>query len=147
MNMVEAGVTLTIVRIHWEGNSYQIKVGGVKDPDKQDIDTTYSTDSLEPNRIKFGKKEYNIDLSDVQNYRWLFDWIRERQTSGYFKGYPGLTIYKSKNGKVYPDRVYTGVFVEEISPEDDGDTFDVKLVASHKVVRDANNQFYSRLSR
>ena len=140
---MEANVTLTVVMIYWEGKSYQVKVGSVKDPDKQDIEAVYSTDSLDPNKFEFGQCEYSIDLGDVQSHHWLFDWIRERQRSGVFKGHPSLTIYKKVNGKNKADRVYKHVFVEEISPEDSG-PFDVKLVAGERVIRNANNVFYSR---
>lgn len=131
---------LTIIKIHWEGKTYQIKAEKVKDNDKQTIDTTYASDSHDPQQIHFGKCEYSIDLSGVQSHRWLFAWIRERQRTGYFKMQPHLAIYKYDNGSVKLDRYYRGVFVEEIS-EENKDPFDVKLVAMSRDYRDSKNKF------
>ena len=130
---------LTIVKIFWEGKTYPIKVEKVKDSDKQTIDTTYASDSNDPQQVHFGKCEYSIDLSGCQSHKTLFTWIRERQRSGYFKGQPHLAIYKYDNGKVVVDRYYKGVFVEEISKENQ-DPFDVKLVAMSRMYRDAKNK-------
>lgn len=130
---------LSVIKIFWEGNTYTIKAEKAKYTDKQSIETTYASDSHDPQQIHFGKCEYSIDLSGCQNYRTLFTWIRERQRSGYFKGQPHLAIYRYDNGKVVQDSYFKGVFVEEISKENQ-DPFDVKLVAMSRMYRDAKNK-------
>jgi len=132
---------LCIIKIFWEGNTYQVKAEKVKDTDKQSIETTYATDSHDPAQIHFGKCEYSIDLSGCQSHRWLFTWIRERQRIGKFVKQPELAVYRYDNGSVAVDRYYRGVFVEEIS-EENKDPFDVKLVAMTRVYRNAENKIY-----
>ena len=83
--MVTVQSDLKIIKIFWEGKTYQIKAEKVKYSDKQSIETTYASDSHSPNTITFGKCEYSIDLSGCQSHRWLFTWIRERQQNGNFK--------------------------------------------------------------
>jgi hypothetical protein len=141
--VMETQVNLVKVSINWEGKSYMVKVGSVKDPDKMSIDKVYATDDLEPNIVQFGQKEYSIDLGEVQSHRWLFEWIMERQFADNFKSYPGCIIYRKKKGKWLVDRAYKGVFVEEISPEDNG-PFDVKLVPMNKVYKDGTGKWYSK---
>lgn len=132
---------LTIIKIKWGEKVYVIKAEGVKDSDKQDIEKTYATDSHDPNYVTFGKCEFSIDLNGVQNFRWLFERIREVQTSGSFaKKYPALSTYKYNNqGKVVMDKYYADVFVEEISGENQ-DPFDVKLVPMRRVYRDSKKK-------
>lgn len=140
--MTEVGNDLEIIKIYWEGKTYQIKAEKVKDSDKQDIEKVYASDSHDANKILFGKCEYSIDLSGVQSHRWLFNWIRERQRNGYFKGYPSLsTYYYNTDGKAVVHNVYVGVFVEEISGENQ-DPFDVKMIALKRNIRNAKNEFY-----
>ena len=130
---------LSIVKILWEGNTYQVKVEKVKDTDKQKIETTYASDSHDPQQVHFGQCEYSIDLSGCQSHRWLFTWLRERQRKGYFKSQPRIAIYRYDNSKVVIDRYYSGVFVEEIS-EENKDPYDVKLVAMARSYRNNSNK-------
>lgn len=134
---------LRIVKMFWGGKTYQIKVGGAKLSDKQDIEKTYSTDSHQPNKITFGKCEYSLDLSDVQSHRYLFIWIRERQKTGNFaNGFPNITTYKyNSKGQLTTDYSLKGCFVTEISEEDVG-LFDVKLDVMNRAYRDSKNSVY-----
>ena len=134
---------LTLIRMKWNKTTYTIKAEGVKYSDKQDIEKTYATDSHEPNYVTFGKAEYSIDLNGVQNYRWLFERIRERQTDGAFAGYyPAFMTYKydDKTGKPKMDTYFAQVFVEEISGENQ-DPFDVKLVPIQRYYRNSEGGF------
>lgn len=138
--MVEIKNDLTTVMIYWEGSSYQIKVEDIDYTDKQDLETIYSSDSHEPNQIVFGKFEYSVDLSGCQTHRWLFNWIKERQKRGYFKGYPRLTTYRTgQDGKVYIDKQFTAVFVEEIKQKNQ-EGYDVKLIPLGTSYRNSKNQ-------
>ena len=132
---------LEVIKIAWEGNTYQIKAEKVKYTDKQDIETLYASDSHDANHVIFGKCEYSIDLSGVQSHRWLFNWIRERQKLGYFKSPPRVTTYYYANGKPKVHNLFQYVFVEEISGENQ-EPFDVKMVALKRVVRDSKNKLY-----
>lgn len=138
---------LRIIKMFWMGQTYQIKVGGAKLNDKQDIEKTYATDSHKPNRISFGKMEFSLDLSDVQSHRWLFIWIRERQQISNFKykesvSYPNITAYKYNNkGKLVTDFSVKGCFVTEITEEDVG-LFDVKLDVMNRAYRGSDNKLY-----
>lgn len=137
--MAEIVNDLSVIKIFWENKTYTIKAEKAKYTDKQSIETTYASDSHDPQQIHFGKCEYSIDLSGCQNNRTLFTWIRERQRSGYFQGQPHLAIYRYDNGTVVQDSYFKGVFVEEISKENQ-DPYDVKLVAMSRMYRDAKNK-------
>lgn len=138
---------LRILKMFWMGKTYQIKVGGAKLNDKQDIEKTYATDSHKPNRITFGKMEYSLDLSDVQSHRWLFVNIRERQQTSNFKykdgvSYPNITTYKYNNkGQLVTDFAVKGCFVSELTEEDVG-LFDVKMDVMNRAYRDSKNKVY-----
>lgn len=134
---------LTIIKIKWYKSTYIIKAEGIKDSDKQDIEKTYATDSHEPNYVTFGKTEFSIDLNGVQSHRWLFEKIRETQTTGKFAGYyPSLSTFKydDKTGKPKTDKYYAQVFVEEISGENQ-DPFDVKLVPMQRYYRNKSGGY------
>ena len=140
--MVTVESDLRILKLFWEGKTYQIKVGKAKLSDKQDIEKTYATDSHDPNKITFGKMEYSLDLSDCQSHRWIFVWIRERQRTGNFpNGFPNITTYKYDNGKLVTDYSLRGCFVEEISEEETG-KYDVKLDVMSRAYRDSQNKVY-----
>jgi hypothetical protein len=128
---------LCVIKMFWEGRTYTLKAEKVKWSDKQTIDTTYASDSHDPAQVHFGQCEYSIDLTGCQSHRTLFSWIRERQRRGYFTGQPNLSIYRYDNGKLVQDSYFKGVYIEEISKENQ-DPFDVKLVAMARVYR--NNQ-------
>ena len=129
---------LCVIKMFWEGNTYTLKAEKVKWSDKQTIETTYASDSHDPQQVHFGKCEYSIDLTGCQSHRILFSWIRERQRRGYFKGQPHLSIYRYDNGKLVQDSYFKGVYIEEISKENQ-DPFDVKLVAMTRVYRNNKN--------
>lgn len=131
---------LCVIKVFWEGNTWTIKAEKAKWTDKQSIETTYASDSHDPAQVHFGKCEYSIDLSGVQSSKNLFTWIRERQRRGYFVTQPHLAIYRYDNGKIAQDSYFKGVFVEEISKENQ-DPFDVKLVAMARLYRDGKNNF------
>jgi len=136
--MVAIKSDLTIIKVYWEGKTYQIKAENVKDTDKQDIEMTYASDSHDANWATFGKCEYSLELSGCQSHRWLFNWIRERQIKGYFKTYPRISTYRYDNSVVKLDKAYRFCFVEEISGEGQ-EPFDVKIVAMKRTYRDGNN--------
>lgn len=137
--MVTVKSDLEIIKVFWEGQTYQIKAEKIKYTDKQDIESTHACDSHDPNTITFGKCTYSIDLSGVQSHRWLFIWMRERQRTGNFKNYPQISTYKYEAGKVVNDCRFTGCFVEEMSGENN-EPFDVKMVAMSRVYRDSQNR-------
>lgn len=141
--MVTVSNDLTVIKVYWENKGYQVKFEDVEYTDKQSIDTTFSSDSKEPNRVIFGKMEYSLDLSGGQSHRWLFEWIRERQKSGIFKNYPGVTTYKYVKGKSYPDKIFTKVFVEEIKQKNQ-EGYDVKLIPLATQYRDGDSRLLGR---
>lgn len=138
--MVTVKSDLTIVKLFWEGKTYKIKCEEVKYTDKADIEQTYACDDHEPNFISFGKHEYSIDLSGVQNYKKIFTWIYERQNEGYFKSYPAISTYRyDNNRKIVVDAAFSKCFIEEISGTNT-EPFDVKLIAMHRAYRDSQNK-------
>lgn len=141
--MVTIKSDLEIIKMYWNGKTYQIKAEEIKDTDKQDIEMTYASDSHDPNEVTFGKCEYSIDLSGVQSHRYLFLHIREKQKArSDFASLPNLTTFKyAADGKVVVDKVFRAVFVEEISGTNN-EPFDVKLKAVTRVYRDAKNELY-----
>lgn len=131
---------LTIIKIYWEGKTYQIYAEEVKEEDKQENEKYFTSDSHDAKYISFGKCEYSIDLSGIlPDHKKFFNWIRERQRSGVFKSMPTMATYEYVEGKVTKMSSYKQVYVEDIS-RTGSEPFDVKLGALQKVYRDAKNK-------
>lgn len=130
---------LTIIKMLWEGKTYQIYAESIDDDDKQDTEKVYTSDDADAKKVTFGKCEYTIDLKGVlPQHKQLFNWIRERQRKGVFTSLPRIAIYEYVDGKIKLMSLYNKVFVTDIS-RTNKETFDVKMEALTRVYRDSKN--------
>ena len=130
---VERRFQQEIIKIKFNGSTYQILAETVKVTEKQDSEQWTASEKVNPYAIAFGGKTYEIQLSGVDpDHKKLFKNIFTKQTKGELKSLPTLTTYcYNEKGATVQDDAFSGVWIEEYSKEN-ANPFDVKLGALSK---------------
>lgn len=127
----------TIIKV----NGKNIRTEKYKVTIKQETETYTACDRVNAYAVAFGEETYEMDLTGVdpaQKQFFLDLKNQQNRIKGDLEGLPKIHTYTYDSlGEIIPEYIFTGVYIEEISNENN-QPFDVKVVALSRVVTTNN---------